>query len=130
MDSISYYQEKIANHFSQIVSNKEPKNLYEPIEYILSLGGKRMRPVLTLMASEVFNVDCEKAIPAATAVEVFHNFSLIHDDIMDDAPLRRGNQINGIPRFIIVGPNGEIVNADAPRPSSANIYETFDGLLK
>ena len=92
MHSISYYQEKIANHFSQIVSNKEPKNLYEPIEYILSLGGKRMRPVLTLMASEVSNVDCEKAIPAATAVEVFHNFSLIHDDIMDDAPLRRGNQ--------------------------------------
>ncbi|MFM7894761.1 MAG: polyprenyl synthetase family protein, partial [Flavobacterium sp.] len=92
MHSISYYQEKMANHFSQIVANKEPKNLYEPIQYILSLGGKRMRPVLTLMATEVFNVDCEKAIPAATAVEVFHNFSLIHDDIMDDAPLRRGNQ--------------------------------------
>ena len=92
MHSISYYQEKMTDHFSQIVANKEPKNLYEPIEYILSLGGKRMRPVLTLMASEVFNVDCEKAIPAATAIEVFHNFSLIHDDIMDDAPLRRGNQ--------------------------------------
>ena len=54
MHSISYYQEKMSNHFSQIVANKEPKNLYEPIEYILSLGGKRMRPVLTLMASEVF----------------------------------------------------------------------------
>ena len=92
MHSVSYYQEKMSHHFSQIVANKEPKNLYEPIQYILSLGGKRMRPVLTLMASEVFNVDCEKAIPAATAVEVFHNFSLIHDDIMDDAPLRRGNQ--------------------------------------
>ena len=92
MHSISYYQEKMTNHFSQIVANKEPKNLYEPISYILSLGGKRMRPVLTLMATEVFNVDCEQAIPAATAVEVFHNFSLIHDDIMDDAPLRRGNQ--------------------------------------
>jgi geranylgeranyl diphosphate synthase type II len=92
MHSISYYQEKMSHHFSEIVANKEPKNLYEPIEYILSLGGKRMRPVLTLMATEVFNVDCEKAIPAATAVEVFHNFSLIHDDIMDDAPLRRGNQ--------------------------------------
>ena len=92
MHSISYYQEKMANHFSQIVANKEPKNLYEPVRYILSLGGKRMRPVLTLMATEVFNVGCEKAIPAATAVEVFHNFSLIHDDIMDDAPLRRGNQ--------------------------------------
>ena len=92
MDSISYYQEKIANHFSQIVSNKEPKNLYEPIEYILSLGGKRMRPVLTLMAAEIFNCEYRKALNAATAVEVFHNFSLIHDDIMDDAPLRRGKE--------------------------------------
>lgn len=92
MHSISYYQEKMIHHFSQIVAKKEPKNLYEPIQYILSLGGKRMRPVLTLMACEVFNVDSGKAIPAATAVEVFHNFSLIHDDIMDDAPLRRGNQ--------------------------------------
>jgi geranylgeranyl diphosphate synthase type II len=92
MHPISYYQEKISTHFLQIVDQKEPKNLYEPIQYILSLGGKRMRPVLTLMACEVFNEACEKAIPAATAVEVFHNFSLIHDDIMDDAPLRRGNQ--------------------------------------
>jgi geranylgeranyl diphosphate synthase type II len=92
MHSVSYYQEKMSHHFLQIVANKEPKNLYEPIQYILSLGGKRMRPVLTLMTTEVFNVDCDKAIPAATAVEVFHNFSLIHDDIMDDAPLRRGNQ--------------------------------------
>ncbi|MEY2739025.1 MAG: hypothetical protein RL259_934 [Bacteroidota bacterium] len=92
MHSVSFYQEKIRDHFSKIVAQKEPKNLYEPINYILSLGGKRMRPVLTLMASEVFNADCEKAIPAATSIEVFHNFSLIHDDIMDDAPLRRGHQ--------------------------------------
>ncbi len=90
MHSITYYQDKITNHFAQIVAKKEPKNLYDPINYILSLGGKRMRPVLTLMATEVFDVDCDKAIAAATAVEVFHNFSLIHDDIMDDAPLRRG----------------------------------------
>jgi geranylgeranyl diphosphate synthase type II len=92
MHSVSYYQEKMSDHFSQIVAHKEPKNLYEPIQYILSLGGKRMRPVLTLMASEVFNAPCDKALPAATAIEVFHNFSLIHDDIMDDAPLRRGHQ--------------------------------------
>ena len=85
MQTVSQFQEIIKNH-------KEPKNLYEPIAYILSLGGKRMRPVLTLMAAEIFNASCEKAISAATAVEVFHNFSLIHDDIMDDAPLRRGNQ--------------------------------------
>lgn len=92
MHSIAYYQELLANHFSTIATQKQPKNLYEPIAYILALGGKRMRPVLTLMATEVFNVDAKQAIPAATAVEVFHNFSLIHDDIMDDAPLRRGNQ--------------------------------------
>jgi geranylgeranyl diphosphate synthase type II len=92
MRAISQYQDIIQAHFQALNLTKEPNNLYEPIRYILSLGGKRLRPVLTLMATEVFDVDCEKAIPAATAVEVFHNFSLIHDDIMDDAPLRRGNE--------------------------------------
>jgi geranylgeranyl diphosphate synthase type II len=92
MHAISHYQELISSYFSELHLAKEPKNLYEPIEYILSLGGKRMRPILTLMATEVFDVDCKKAIPAATAIEVFHNFSLVHDDIMDDAPLRRGNE--------------------------------------
>jgi geranylgeranyl diphosphate synthase type II len=82
----------VLNHFQSLVLKKEPSNLYEPIRYILSLGGKRLRPVLTLMASEVFDTDCKNALAAATAVEVFHNFSLIHDDIMDDAPLRRGNE--------------------------------------
>jgi geranylgeranyl diphosphate synthase type II len=71
---------------------KEPRNLYEPVHYILKLGGKRIRPVLTLMSAEVFDADYKLALPAALAVEVFHNFSLIHDDIMDDAPLRRGNE--------------------------------------
>lgn len=92
MHSIAVYQE----HFLAYLENqnilKEPKNLYEPIDYILRLGGKRMRPVLTLMATEVFNADFKKALAAATAVEVFHNFSLVHDDIMDDAPLRRGKE--------------------------------------
>ncbi|MEC4047875.1 polyprenyl synthetase family protein [Flavobacterium sp. SUN046] len=92
MHAISHYQELISDYFTELSLTKEPKNLYEPIQYILSLGGKRMRPILTLMATEVFDVDCKKALAAATAVEVFHNFSLIHDDIMDDAPLRRGNE--------------------------------------
>ncbi|MFZ4678873.1 MAG: polyprenyl synthetase family protein [Flavobacterium sp.] len=92
MRIISEYQDLISRHFDSIKYQKEPNNLYEPIRYILSLGGKRLRPVLTLMATEVFDVDCQKALAAATAVEVFHNFSLIHDDIMDDAPLRRGNE--------------------------------------
>ena len=92
MRTISEYQDLISRHFESIKYQKEPNNLYEPIRYILSLGGKRLRPVLTLMATEVFDVDCQKALAAATAVEVFHNFSLIHDDIMDDATLRRGNE--------------------------------------
>ncbi|WP_298118401.1 polyprenyl synthetase family protein [Flavobacterium sp.] len=92
MHALSHYQELISEYFTELHLNKEPKNLYEPIEYILHLGGKRMRPILTLMATEVFDVDCKKALAAATAIEVFHNFSLVHDDIMDDAPLRRGNE--------------------------------------
>ncbi|WP_395065106.1 polyprenyl synthetase family protein [Flavobacterium sp.] len=92
MHTISHYQDLISTYFSELHLNKEPKNLYQPIEYILHLGGKRMRPILTLMATEVFDVDCKKALAAATAIEVFHNFSLVHDDIMDDAPLRRGNE--------------------------------------
>lgn len=91
MHSITEYQEIILDHFNSLAVEKEPKNLYEPIQYILGLGGKRMRPVLTLMTAEIFDCDYNKALQAATAVEVFHNFSLIHDDIMDDAPLRRGN---------------------------------------
>lgn len=92
MHPISYYQEIISDHFSSLAIDKQPVNLYEPIRYILSLGGKRMRPVLTLMATEIFDLDCKNALAAATAIEVFHNFSLIHDDIMDDAPLRRGHE--------------------------------------
>jgi geranylgeranyl diphosphate synthase type II len=91
MHSINQYQKFIADYLESQYETKEPRNLYEPIHYILGLGGKRMRPVLTLMSAEVFDADYKKALPAALAVEVFHNFSLIHDDIMDDAPLRRGN---------------------------------------
>ena len=69
---------------------QEPQNLYKPVNYILSIGGKRMRPILTMMASKLFSGDYDKALHAAMAVEVFHNFTLLHDDIMDDAPLRRG----------------------------------------
>lgn len=92
MHDISQYQDFFIHYLKAQILTKEPKNLYEPIEYILGLGGKRMRPVLTLMGSEVFDADYKEALPSAMAVEVFHNFSLIHDDIMDDAPLRRGQK--------------------------------------
>jgi len=92
MHSIYQYQQFISEYLIEQNLVKEPRNLYDPIEYILSDGGKRMRPVLTLMAAEIFDADYKKALPAALAVEVFHNFSLVHDDIMDDAPLRRGKE--------------------------------------
>lgn len=92
MHAIDQYQDFFTAYLESQNITKEPKNLYEPIDYIVGLGGKRMRPVLTLMASEVFDADYAKALPAAMAVEVFHNFSLVHDDIMDDAPLRRGKE--------------------------------------
>src|SRR6195952_3563691 len=68
-----------------------PADLYEPIAYILSIGGKRMRPALLLMACDLFGGDVDEALAPALAIEVFHNFTLMHDDIMDNAPLRRGH---------------------------------------
>lgn len=67
-----------------------PANLYEPLRYFMTLGGKRMRPVLTIMSGQLFGIAKEESIHAALAIEFFHNFSLIHDDIMDEAPVRRG----------------------------------------
>lgn len=68
----------------------QPANLYDPLRYFMTLGGKRVRPVLTLMGAQMFDVSAEEAIPGALCIEFFHNFSLIHDDIMDLAPVRRG----------------------------------------
>lgn len=81
-------------YFNQSVSQfpKHPKNLYEPLSYFLALGGKRVRPLLTLIAADFFNGDITSCLPAATSIEFFHNFSLIHDDIMDNAPLRRNKK--------------------------------------
>jgi len=90
MQSIEKYQKAFISYLENYVSLKEPNNLYEPIHYILGLGGKRLRPVLTLITTDIFDGDYKQALDAALSVEVFHNFSLIHDDIMDDAPLRRG----------------------------------------
>lgn len=69
---------------------EQPRSLYEPIRYIMALGGKRVRPMLTLLAYQLYRKDAERIVPYAVAVEAFHNFTLLHDDIMDKAPLRRG----------------------------------------
>ncbi|MEE1943950.1 polyprenyl synthetase family protein [Pedobacter sp. KR3-3] len=92
MHSPTQLQEIIENAIPKIVYPAHPADLYEPIRYIMSLGGKRIRPVMVLMATELFTDEINKALDVALAIETFHNFTLVHDDIMDNAPLRRGKQ--------------------------------------
>jgi len=87
------YAEKISERLARRDLPKSPENLYAPIDYILNLSGKRIRPLLVLLGADLFGLEnMEHALPASVAIEYFHNFSLIHDDIMDKAPLRRGQQ--------------------------------------
>ena len=80
----------IENALSRLNWNDNPQSLYDPIEYVLSLGGKRIRPALCTLACEFYSGDAEKAMSAALGLEIFHNFTLLHDDIMDRADTRRG----------------------------------------
>jgi len=82
----------INKRLTELSYGDQPSELYEPIRYIMSLGGKRLRPVLALLSYQLFKDDPESILDQAIAVEVFHNFTLMHDDIMDEAPLRRGQQ--------------------------------------
>ena len=89
MKTFAEIQKLLTHELEALNWKKEPTGLYEPIAYILSLGGKRIRPALVLLANDMFGGRLEEAMPAALALEVFHNFTLLHDDIMDKAPLRR-----------------------------------------
>lgn len=90
MEFLHSFQKHFEHYLAEYSFLAEPRGLYEPIDYIMRLGGKRLRPVALLMAAGGFGRDPQEALPAALAFEVFHNFSLVHDDIMDEAPLRRG----------------------------------------
>ncbi len=92
MQSFETLSKQFAEKFETRHFPEQPASLYEPNEYFLKLGGKRVRPVLCLMGNELFDEIIPDAWHAATAIELFHNFTLIHDDIMDKAPLRRGKQ--------------------------------------
>lgn len=87
---IKELQQQVEQKIASIQWIQEPKGLYDPIDYVLSLGGKRIRPVLTLLACKLFSGDEKPALSAALAIEVFHNFTLLHDDVMDRADTRRG----------------------------------------
>lgn len=122
MEIILKYNRALSKHLSDAVHVKEPSNLYLPIEYIISLGGKRLRPVLTLMICDFFGNDFQKAMNAAIAVELFHNFSLIHDDIMDQAPLRRNKTTVHVKWDINTG----ILSGDAMLIRAYQLFESYD----
>ncbi len=123
MHTITDYQGYFLDYLSKKDITKEPKNLYEPISYILNLGGKRLRPTLVLMAADIFGGSYKEALDAALAVEVFHNFSLIHDDIMDDAPLRRGKETVHEKWDVNTG----ILSGDAMLINAYQLFEKYEG---
>jgi len=90
MNPIKDLQQQVEEEISRLHFGDHPQELYEPISYILSLGGKRLRPILVLLGYKLFQDDIQAVLRSAVSVEVFHNFTLMHDDIMDEAPLRRG----------------------------------------
>jgi len=122
MQNIPFYQEAFTSYLNAFITDKKPENLYNPIHYILKLGGKRLRPVLTLMTTEIFNSDYKKALDAALSIEVFHNFSLVHDDIMDDAPLRRGQKTVHEKWDINTG----ILSGDAMLIQAYQLFENYE----
>ncbi len=92
MEQLKHLQNEIEKALAALKVSHQPQALYEPIRYFLSIGGKRIRPILVLLAARMFNNKREDVLNQALAVELFHNFTLVHDDIMDNAPLRRGIQ--------------------------------------
>ena len=90
MEQLKSLQQEIEAALANLKISNNPKSLYKPISYFLSIGGKRIRPILVLLAARMFNNKRQDVLNQALAVELFHNFTLVHDDIMDNAPLRRG----------------------------------------
>lgn len=108
MQTIFELQQLVETAIQKVEYPAHPAKLYDPIKYIMSLGGKRIRPVLLLLSTKLFNKDVSVALEAALAIEIFHNFTLVHDDIMDNAPLRRGKDTV----HILWGLNNAILSGD------------------
>lgn len=107
MLGVAALQQQFESYLQAHPFDQAPATLYEPANYIMALGGKRMRPVMALLAHQIFDPRVENALPAAMSVEIFHNFSLVHDDIMDEAALRRGqptvHALHGVNSGILSG---------------------------
>jgi len=89
-EDIKMYQARLNEAINKMEFGQQPEQLYDPIRYTMNLGGKRLRPILSIMAYLTSDKNWESIIKPALAIELFHNFTLLHDDIMDEAPLRRG----------------------------------------
>jgi len=133
----------LVNHtFAALVLPDEPEGLFQPLEYCLKNGGKRVRPVLTLLSAHVFDAPLEKAINPAIGLELFHNFTLIHDDIMDNAPIRRGQPtvfakwntntaiLSGDALFALAGEYMTRVDDNHLRPVMETFYKTVIDVCK
>ena len=90
--TIKHLQSEVEHHLSNLVTDHQPNELYDSVRYVIAGGGKRLRPILLLLSARIFGVSTKQAMPLALAVELVHNFSLVHDDIMDHADSRRGRE--------------------------------------
>lgn len=116
------FSDHLEKHTSGL-AQRSPRELYEPESYILSLGGKRLRPLLALIACDLFDKNPTLALDAALSVELFHNFSLIHDDILDVAPLRR----NKATVHVKWNSNIAILSGDVMLVKAFQVLESYDG---
>ena len=123
MLTVNQYREVFVQYLKNFPINREPSNLYDPVSYILTLKGKRLRPILTLMATDIFSNSYKPGLDAALAVEVFHNFSLVHDDIMDSAELRRGNKTVHKKWNVSTG----ILSGDVMLIQAYQLFENYEG---
>jgi geranylgeranyl diphosphate synthase type II len=123
MLTVNQYREVFVEYLKKFPMNREPSNLYDPVSYILTLKGKRLRPILTLMAADIFSDSYKSGLDAALAVEVFHNFSLVHDDIMDSAELRRGNETVHKKWNVSTG----ILSGDVMLIQAYQLFENYEG---
>ena len=123
MLTVNQYREVFVEYLKKFPMNREPSNLYDPVSYILTLKGKRLRPILTLMATDIFSNSYKSGLDAALAVEVFHNFSLVHDDIMDSAELRRGHKTVHKKWNVSTG----ILSGDVMLIQAYQLFENYEG---
>lgn len=122
MKQLDQLREQFLSYAQERVIEKKPESLYDPVHYILQLGGKRLRPLLTLLSAQMYGSTIEKALDASLAVEVFHNFTLLHDDIMDDADLRRGKETVHVKWDVNTG----ILSGDAMLIMAYRLFNSYD----